>query len=187
MFAPANLMRHARCLVREPAYFSHRIRVMAEQLLHPDAPWLTRDAVRMLDQFLRPDMKGFEWGSGKSTIWLAQRLSSLVSVEHNPEWFEIVRQMARKNRLSNVDQRLASHSPYAHQISEFPDSYFDVILIDGELRDSCIRESARKINVGGYICLDNADSEFDVMPFNAFKQHATSNGVWRTDIYMRIR
>ena len=66
---------------------------------------------------------------------------------------------------------------YARQIEAFPDSSFDFILIDGEERSNCIRAAARKVRVGGWIVVDNADSQYDNSPLFNFECRQTSNGV----------
>jgi len=35
---------------------------------HPDHPWLTPQAISILDSWLMPGDKGIEWGSGRSTL-----------------------------------------------------------------------------------------------------------------------
>jgi predicted O-methyltransferase YrrM len=74
---------------------------------------------------------------------------------------------------------------YAKRIDEFPDDAFDLVLLDGEDRDSCIRAAARKVQCGGFVVLDNADYEFDTAALNGDEQRSTFNGVWRTDICIR--
>ncbi|MCK5642361.1 MAG: hypothetical protein KAJ19_16255 [Gammaproteobacteria bacterium] len=47
--------------------------------MHPDVPWLTRQAVEILEDWLKPGYVGLEWGSGRSTLWFARRVSHLTS------------------------------------------------------------------------------------------------------------
>src|SRR5262245_58674086 len=49
-------------------------------------PWLTHPAIEWLDSVIGPDDTVFEWGSGASTAWFAQRAKSVVSVEHDQTW-----------------------------------------------------------------------------------------------------
>src|SRR5689334_10427370 len=71
-------------------YVASKLALIAYEKKHPYHPWITKDAISRLTAFLRPDHRGFEWGSGKGTIWFAQRSESLVSVEHNAQWHEKV-------------------------------------------------------------------------------------------------
>lgn len=46
---------------------------------------------------------------------------------------------------------------YAAAIDEYPNEYFDVVLIDGRARPSCFMHAMNKVKVDGYIILDNAE------------------------------
>lgn len=188
MLRPREVVRNFKTLVRNPRYFSARVAVMIDQALHPDDPWLTRTAIDEVALYVNPAMTGFEWGSGRSTLWLARRLGTLVSVEHDPAWYaEVTRKIALAG-LVNVDYRLVPKlglKEYASQIERYPDSYFDIILIDGEDRNSCIRAAGSKIRIGGWIVIDNADIDYDFSPLSDFQLRKTSNGVWRTDLFIR--
>lgn len=187
MLSPARFLKYARMIVCEPKYVAARLKVMAFQMRRPDAPWLTQEVVEFLDGFLKPDMKGFEWGAGRSTRWLAKRLKSLVSVEDNAGWYERVK---GEVAALAVDCRLASGgcAAYAGQIAEFPDGSFDLVLIDGSCRNQCIAAAAAKVRIGGVIVLDNADEGYRTEPLAAaFDYRPTSNGVWRTDLFIRRR
>jgi hypothetical protein len=71
-----------------PAYFFKRLDQMWFAKAHPDAPWLAKSAILLLDSYLKPGDIGFEWGSGRSTLWFAQRVAHLYSVEDNRDWYE---------------------------------------------------------------------------------------------------
>src|SRR3989338_9718172 len=49
-------------------------------------PLVTFEAREWMDSFLNKNMKMFEWGSGGSTLFLADKVKTLVSIEPNPEW-----------------------------------------------------------------------------------------------------
>jgi hypothetical protein len=187
MFRPQRIWHALRLVCHERDYAIARTRVILDQVLHPGDPWLTRDAIRFLEGYLRPEMCGFEFGSGRSTKWFARRIARLVSVEDDPVWFQRV-QGEVKNLT--VDYRFASTvagwQEYVGQVLAFPDTTFDFILIDGSCRDRCIAAAAAKVKLGGIVILDNADERRDVLPLKSFKRYSTSNGVWRTDIYTKI-
>ena len=54
-----------------PRYIFNRISVMANQFRYKDNPWLTFSVVRMLDSMLISSDIGFDFGSGRSTLWFA--------------------------------------------------------------------------------------------------------------------
>jgi hypothetical protein len=49
---------------------------------------------------------------------------------------------------------------YASSIDKYPDNYFDLILVDGRSRPSCLYHSRRKLKSGGLLVLDNADRKY---------------------------
>lgn len=188
MFSPRGIVVHTKTLLRNPRYFYCRVVTMIDQASHPKDPWLTRTAVNQLNGYLNRSMQGFEWGSGRSTVWFANRLGSLVSVEHDADWYAQTAKMLGSTGVRNVDYRLVSQNTekeYASQIDDFPDEHFDFVLVDGEHRDACVRAAAAKVRVGGLLVVDNAESGYDFGPLGEFDVQKTSNGVWRTDIFTR--
>jgi hypothetical protein len=49
---------------------------------------------------------------------------------------------------------------YASFIDKFPDKYFDIVMVDGRSRPSCLYHSLNKIKQGGLLILDNAEREY---------------------------
>lgn len=155
-------------------------------LLNAPCPWLAFDAVLALQERVRPGMRVFEFGSGGSTLfWLAKGAAEVISVEHDSAWHRVV--AARLAGKNQADLRLvlpvAGHPPgdvadpalfqsddeafrgysfedYVRQIDPFPDGYFDLLLVDGRARPSCIAHGARKVKPGGLLVLDNADRPY---------------------------
>lgn len=131
------------------------------ELTHPSAPWLSQSAVRYLDQHLKGGI-GFEWGSGRSSAWLARRLDKLTSIESDPGWYERVkRNMAN---LSNASIRLVDdpgergeRSKYAEPVQEISDRSLNFALIDGHHREECIVAVMPKMACGGLLAVDNTD------------------------------
>src|SRR5215472_12937868 len=187
MFSPRRLKHLWKLLLHERRYLVARGRVIFDQLRHPSDPWLTRDAIEFLQQYLRQNMYGFEFGSGRSTKWLARRIGRLVSVEDNPIWY---RRITQELVGLDVDYRFASSSigceGYVGPLLAFPDETFDFIIIDGNWRDACVAAAARKVKRSGIIVIDNADERRDVSPLGEFTRYPTDNGVWQTDIYVRV-
>jgi predicted O-methyltransferase YrrM len=185
MFTPRAVARHISLLCSEPRYFRARLRVLLYQQLHPYAPWLTADAIELLQRYLKPSMTGFEWGSGRSTVWLSKRLRSLVSVEHDPIWFQRVSKWLRRAHVNNVDYRLLPTRPdnrYVAAICDFPEESFDFILVDGQCRSECLAAAVPKVKRDGLIVLDNADEGYEAPAGAALTRISTDNQVWRTDI-----
>jgi len=141
-----------------PRYVFDRLRVFADQKIHPGAPWLTRRTIEFLESWLRPSDYGWEWGSGRSTVWFAKRVRALTSVEHNREWYERVASSIRSQQITNADYRLIeSEADYASPIDSLPRQSLDFTLVDGIVRDACALAAIPKIRPGGILIVDNVE------------------------------
>ena len=74
-----------------------------DQKTHPYDPWLTRHSINILDKYLKKSDLGIEWGSGRSTLWFANRVSRLISVEDNIVWYKTVSAQLNGAGLANVE------------------------------------------------------------------------------------
>ncbi|MGZ5029639.1 MAG: O-methyltransferase [Methylobacter sp.] len=124
---------------------------------------LADGAITFLTEFLaqkRPYAPSIlEFGMGGSTLWFSQQNCKLVSVEHNPAWFEAVKAVIQPDHVE-----LILHPIPLHDIcSTFADANFDLILIDhedfdeGRMRLACLQECRRLVKPGGILMLDNTD------------------------------
>lgn len=147
-------LRHWSC-----RYAFARFQAKFYEWTHPDAPWLTRGAVEFLEGALDPGHVGLEWGSGRSTVWLAKRVRGLISVEHDPAWFARVQGMLHRQDIENVTLHFldAKTREYVAVIEEEADDALDFVLVDGvsDVRDSCALAAARKIRPGGLLVVDD--------------------------------
>jgi hypothetical protein len=120
-------------------------------------PWYTYPALEYLKQLDFSDKTVFEYGSGHSTLFWSARAKRVVSVEHDPRWYELVSSRLPPN--CTLIHRPESDA-YAAAIREFPEA-FDVIVIDGlvtgRTRLKCARAAVDRLSEGGMIILDNSD------------------------------
>jgi hypothetical protein len=149
-----------------PRYTWNRSLEKLYRWAHPDLPWLTRTANTFLETYLQPGDCGWEFGSGKSTIWFAKRVKHLVSVEHDPGWFKRVSAMLDANELTNVNYLLKQREQedagqglpaYVGALNEAEGESLDFIMIDGIYRDRCALTSLNKIKPNGILVIDNAN------------------------------
>jgi hypothetical protein len=141
-----------------------------------DVPWWTYRAIDEVDLWLgtRPKRaRVFEYGSGASTFWLAARSDRLHSVEHHEGFAEVMSQ-----ELASVDNASLlvrpptpssypavpsakegyaglDFSSYVASIDEV-DGAFDLIVIDGRARESCLERALPRLAPDGIIVLDNS-------------------------------
>lgn len=140
-----------------PVYLARKLSLLLYERRHPDQPWLTRQAIAALDAWLTPQHVAFEWGSGGGTLWLARRVRSLASVEHNDRWAATVRARLAAAGIGNVEYHLVAEDAYTGVIEAYPDASFDMILVDGLFRDVALRASMRKLRPGGRLVFDNVN------------------------------
>jgi hypothetical protein len=154
-----------------PQYLVPRVRQIAFQRRHPDAPWLGEAAIRFLEAWLRPTDVGIEWGSGRSTAWIAARVARLTSVEGDAQWHRVVSARLAERHLAHVvdyrhvpcghgEQDEPQAHPYAGVAEEMPDESLDFAVVDGMIRETCMRVALPKIKPGGLLVLDNANRYF---------------------------
>lgn len=127
----------------------------------PVLPWLGYRAIKHLEKLLQPNWNMLEWGSGMSTLWFAQRVQNLTSIEDYQPWYDKVK--LTLDKVQNVDYQLKTGNDY-FTLDNYLDRTFDFILIDGSERGNCAKTAITKIKRGGYIYLDNSD------------KHSTSEG-----------
>jgi len=116
-------------------------------------PWYTYAAIEFAKQLDFSEKRIFEFGSGYSTLFWGGRAKAVVAVEHEKEWYE---RMLLKIP-ANVDYRyVAEPERYPRVILEY-EGFFDVVVIDGELRPDCVGPALEKLSPDGLIIVDNTD------------------------------
>ncbi len=87
---------------------------MKEKRIRPE--W-TVGATDYIRRFLMSDDVVFEWGAGRSTIWLAERAKSVHTVESDPERYTAVAMELGLRGLTNATVYFAPETlDYAHTI-----------------------------------------------------------------------
>lgn len=153
------------------------------------SPWVCFAAIDELNAFLRSDMSIFEYGSGGSTLFFAQRCNEVISIEHHREWYQRVDAHLRKSGINNVkyfliepeddphftaknagdpgdyisddaDARGKNFERYVKKIDDYEDASFDLVMVDGRSRPSCCAHSIPKVKKGGMLVFDNVETKY---------------------------
>ena len=147
-------------------YLFDRSTEKAYRRAHPGVPWIAPAAVEFLEGFLKPTDFMLEFGSGRSTLWFADRVHHITSVEHNPDWHRQISSKIAEKRLSNISYLLhpkqvdsvpASHSDYVLVTQSIPPASLDVVLVDGIYRAQCVLQSLHLMVGGGILVIDNVN------------------------------
>ena len=138
-------------------YVKNRVIQILHEKTHPNDPWLTRQSVHILADLLQDTDTGLEFGSGRSTIWFAQRTSRVISIEHDFKWYQSVGQKIQDLNLeSKIDYRYCDNiADYVGQIDSLEDNSIYYCLIDGKARDECTLKVLPKLKHEGILIIDN--------------------------------
>ena len=158
-------------------------------------PWITFSGIDFLKKISHSEMHIFEYGSGGSTSFWASRVKHITSVEHNRSWFEKIKMELAEQQITNVDYILSEpysipdfekkqfqvatdyissdenykgkgFEAYVKAIDNFPEEHFDVIIVDGRARPSCILHSLKKLKKAGYLVVDNSERQYYLSGFD---------------------
>ena len=116
-------------------------------------PWCTYSFIKFIEPRLKKDFTVFEYGCGNSTLWYAQRVNLVISVEHNILWMNSISKKYIPHSI--IVHREIPNKIYACSISEWNQT-FDIIIIDGEDRNACVEESVKYLSQAGIIVFDNS-------------------------------
>lgn len=150
-----------------PRYIMSRMAWSSYQRRNPDAPWLTQAMIEFLKGYLRPTDTLVEFGSGRSTMWLARHVGRMISIEHHKAWHakitgEMTAQGVKNIEYLNTSEAAADYVGAADKA--LGDAKADMILVDGIHREKCAIWALEHVKPGGMIVIDNV---------NWFIPHAT--------------
>ncbi|MDJ1471634.1 hypothetical protein [Xanthocytophaga flava] len=120
-------------------------------------PWFTYPAIEYLKQLDLSQKTVLEWGSGNSSLFFSSLAKKVYSIEHNADWYERVKGF----KIANQTIVNATEEQYVDAIKKF-DTKFDIIIVDGILRNECASIAHDFLNSGGLIILDNSDRHPDI-------------------------
>jgi hypothetical protein len=158
-------------------------------------PWFTYSSIHFISQklSLKP-MRVFEFGSGNSTLWFSSRVESIVSIEHETDFYSKILKKLRP--IDNVSYELRKlNDNYNQKILEF-ENEFDIVIIDGRERVQCTKNCIKALKKNGVIIFDNSDRIQYKEAYNYLTEHrfkkidfrgvgAIGHSEWQTTIYYR--
>lgn len=196
-----------------------------------ELPWITIIARNYIENYFKNKSKAeskiFEFGSGGSSLFFLKFANQVVSIEHDKEWFELVKRTVNGKNIKGWNGQLIAPAPinnksqiildaseplhyyttdetflncsfknYASYIDNFPDNYFDIVLVDGRSRPSCLYHSLDKVKERGLLVLDNAEREYYLskniidetkfsLVINSFSSVICQTSFSQTNIYIK--
>lgn len=155
-------------------------------------PWFTFPAIDFISSHLSENSNIFEFGGGGSTVYFLGLGHRVTTAEHHEEWFDRMQKALSVQKkwtglfcpadfktndsplnpsvpedYYTTDENYLHHifKSYASSIDRFPEESFDMVLVDGRSRPSCIEHAVPKIKVGGYLIIDNTEREYYLTEF----------------------
>lgn len=145
-----------RLYYAENSYLRTKGWVRSEQLGLPvdsdgnPLPWYTLPAIDFLKNRLQHNFRVFEYGSGYSSLWYAERVEEVLSVEDDTEW------------ATHMQDRAPSNLNVIHQpdLNAYPKTVtdhgrFEIIVVDGCVRRECVKPALEAVANDGIIILDD--------------------------------
>lgn len=159
-----------------------------------ELPWINFLALDFLEAQLQHNFKVFEFGGGGSTLFFCKKVEAVMTVEDHAEWFKTLTEMVKtkgydhwtgffvapeiltdsnprshtnpadfKSSIKSLEQK--SFEKYARTIDPYPEDFFDLILVDGRARPSCIQQAIPHLKKGGLLVVDNTERPYYLAPF----------------------
>lgn len=175
-------------------WFESRKRNAAIDGMGRPIPWITYPCLTFLNDRIKNNFVVFEYGSGNSTLWWAQRAQKVISCEHDLVWYQHVSGKIPINvKLRHIELNYGGE--YSNFIKQYEEK-FDVIFIDGRDRLNCLQNSITALNSTGVIIFDNSDDESYLAGINLMIQKGfrrldfvgpgpITTTIWQTTIFYK--
>lgn len=119
-------------------------------------PWYSYAAIHFLENRLQPHFEVFEFGCGHSTLWYANKVKHVTSVENDLQWFQRIQKL-KQNNITLIHKPFTEGNPdYANTIFETGQRYH-LIIVDGQDRAVCLQNAISALTPDGVIVLDNSE------------------------------
>ncbi len=122
-------------------------------------PWVNEkykeDYLGFLGGILTLESEVIEFGSGGSSFYIAKRAKSLMTLEYDSVWYEVVKEEIAKEGITNITLHFDPDYPKNFHCSE---PSFDVAINDiwhGDARVRTIKTAMSCLRPGGYFIFHN--------------------------------
>ncbi len=141
-------------------------------------PWISYPCIYFLKDRIKQDFSIFEYGSGNSTLWLADRSKNLISVEHDKDWFDKMNKSINEKGIKEYAHITLEGGLYEREILKYHNQV-DLLFIDGRNRVKCCFNGINSLTGRGVIIFDNSYRPEYVIAMDAL----IKNGFKRIDFW----
>jgi hypothetical protein len=120
-------------------------------------PWATYPFIQFINGRLNKNLDVFEFGTGNSTLYYAQRVNSVNTVEHDFDWY---------NKMHNdIPANVTLHFcdfENKDAYEAFPlnsGRQYDIMIVDAKSRVKCCLKNLAALKPSGIIILDDTERE----------------------------
>lgn len=119
-------------------------------------PWWSYGVLDFVEERLAKTMSVLEFGAGGSTVWLAARVSQVVTVENNPEWAAIVKSFIPGN--VHLIQLPIPGQLVANDLPSSASRQYQLLIVDALAnRIDCAKAGLPLLAEDGVVLWDNTD------------------------------
>ena len=120
-------------------------------------PWFSYSFIDFMQNRLNKQQKVFEFGSGNSTRYFAHKCATIISAEHDKEWYQAGIKDKPENAIIML-LPLDSDGAYCRAAQQTNNRY-DIIIVDGRDRVNCAIQSVNALSEKGVLILDDSERE----------------------------
>lgn len=113
------------------------------------AIYMSREQIYTIKKYLKKHDIMLEWGSGGSTTYFSLFVKRYISIEHNKEWYNLVKNHVSKkvefhyikcNLPPTIPSKRCEFKDYIEKVNNLNIKQYDKVLIDGRARCFCAIE-----------------------------------------------
>jgi len=134
-----------------------------------EIPWWSYSSIQFLEPRIKKDFKVLEFGSGNSSIFFAQKVDKIISIESKKDWYENL----KSKKIPNL-------TLYYHPTEKVPetDEKFDIIIIDGKFRKEATGVAPQFLKPKGVIIFDDTERAVFLEPYKSLSQQFKKIDFW---------
>lgn len=134
-------------------------------------PWFNFGFINFLKERLHKDLTVFEYGSGASTLFFAERVGKIISVEYDKKWYAKVNEMLG-NRQNSTVYFQESDENYPKAIAHLAKGRtFDIIVIDGRKRVASAKNAITFLSEQGVLLFDDTQRAYYQEALDYYKEN----------------